>query len=168
MTSEMPRAGDEAPDFTSLSTDGEFTLSQRVKNGPVLLYFYVVDYGKTCTEYIEQLNERSEEFRKRNITLYQVNHDTIEVHRKWMKHTGSDYQIITDPEKAISKSFGCIVTKARSDKILGYPNRGFFLIGSDMKVLYAWQADWPNDTVPMDELFSAIDSAIGTDVNGAE
>ena len=160
MLPEMPRAGDDAPDFTAMCTDGEFRLSERIKNGPVLLYFYVVNFGKTCTEYMEMLNERFDDFRKRGITLYHVNHDPIENHRDWMKHTSSRYQIISDPEKAISTSYGCIVVRAKSDKILGYPNRGFFLIGKDMKVLYSWQAYMPMETVPMDELFQCIDAAM--------
>ena len=157
---EMPHAGDRVEDFTLECTDGTFTLSERVKGGPVLLYFYVVNFGKTCTEYMETLNERYDEFARRGITLYHVNHDSVENHRDWMRHTASRYQIISDPDKAVSKAFGCIVKKAKSDKILGYPNRGFFLIDKDLKVLYSWQADMPMETVPMGELFREIDAVL--------
>ena len=166
MIPEMPHAGDMAPDFTAMCTDGEFTLSERVKDGPVLLYFYVVNYGRTCTDYLATMNERFEDFRSRGITLYQVNHDSIENHRDWMRHTASKYEIVSDPGEGISRSYGCIVVRAKSDKILGNPNRGFFLIGKDMRVLYAWQAYWPTETVPMDELFERMDEAVGRDVNG--
>ncbi len=160
MIPEMPHAGDDAPDFSAECTDGGFRLSDRVKDGPVLLYFYVVDYGKTCTDYMALLNERYDDFRKRGITMYQVNHDSIENHRDWMKHTDSRYEIVSDPGKEISRSYGCIVVRAKTDKIMGYPNRGFFLIGKDMKVLYSWQAYMPMDTLPMDDLMASIDAAM--------
>lgn len=160
MLPPMPQAGDTAPDFTAMCTDGEFTLSERVKNGPVLIYFYVVNYGKTCTDYMAQLNERYDDFRSRGITLYHLNHDSVENHRDWMKHTDSKYEIISDPDKKVSTAYGCIVVRAKSDKILGYTNRGFILVGKDMKVLYSWQAYMPMDTVPMDELFAEIDKAM--------
>ena len=160
MLPPMPQAGDTAPDFTAICTDGEFTLSDRVKDGPVLIYFYVVNYGKVCTDYVAALNERFEDFRSRGVTLYQLNHDTVENHRDWMRHTDSRYQIISDPDKTVSTSYGCIVVRAKSDKILGYTNRGFCLIGKDMRVLYSWQAYMPMETVPMDELFDNIDRAL--------
>ena len=156
----MLEVGDKAIDFTMDSTRGSFTLSERVKDGPVLLYFYVVNYGKTCTDYMAQLNERYDDFCSRGITLYHSNHDSVENHRDWMKHTDSKYEIISDPDKKVSTAYGCIVVRAKSDKILGYTNRGFILIGKDMKVLYSWQAYMPMETVPMDELFDNIDRAL--------
>ena len=156
----MPHAGDTVEDFTLDCTDGRFTLSERVKDGPVLLYFYVVNFGKTCTNYMAEMNERFDDFKKRNITLYHVNDASIEDHRDWMNHTASKYQILSDPDKAVCRQFDCIVRKAKSDKIIGYPNRGFFLIDKDLKVLFSWQADMPMETVPMDELFTEIDKAL--------
>ena len=77
-----------------------------------------------------------------------------------MNHTASKYQILSDPDKAVCRQFDCIVRKAKSDKIIGYPNRGFFLIDKDLKVLFSWQADMPMETVPMDEFFAEIDKVL--------
>ncbi len=157
----MLSIGDTVDDFTLDSTDGKFTLSERVKDGYVLLYFYVVNYGKTCTDYMALMNERVDDFRKLNVTMYHVNPETVENHRAWMEHTDAQFVHLSDREQKVSKMFDCIVTKAKNDKILGYTNRGLFLIGPDMKIRYAWRADWPNNTVPMDELLDSIREAIG-------
>ena len=157
----MVAAGDTAPDFTVDSTDGMFTLSERVRDGPVLLYFYVINFGKTCTNYLAELNEHSDDFRDRGISLYQLNDDSVENHLDWMRHTASRYDILSDPERSVCGAFDCFVTKARSDKIIGRPNRAFFLIGKDMRILYSWQADDPMDTVPVCDLLKAIDGALG-------
>lgn len=156
----MLRSGDVAIDFSLMSTEGAFTLSERVRDGPILLYFYVVNYGRTCTDYLATLNERYDDFKRRGIRLYQVNHETLENHRDWMRHTASRYEILSDTDKKVSREYDCIVKKAKSDKIIGNPNRAFFLIGPDMRVLYSWQADMPMDTVPMDELFAEIDKVL--------
>lgn len=152
----MIAAGDRVDDFTLESTDGAFTLSERVKGGYVLLYFYVVNYGKTCTDYISMMNDRFEEFSRLKTTMFHVNPDTVENHRAWMEHTGSRYVHLSDADQIVSRRFDCIVAKARSDRIIGHTNRAFFLIDPDMVVRYAWRADWPEDTVPMNVLLEEI------------
>jgi len=39
------QVGDKAPDFTATSTVGEITLSKLLKQGPVVLSFYYVDFS---------------------------------------------------------------------------------------------------------------------------
>jgi len=38
------QVGDQAPDFTARSTAGAITLSELLKNGPVVLAFYYADF----------------------------------------------------------------------------------------------------------------------------
>ncbi len=154
------KAGDKVEDFTLDSTEGKFTLSERVKRGPVLLYFYVVNYGMTCTNYIALMDERADEFRKMNVSLVHVNFDTVESHRAWIEHTGTCYEHLSDKDKEVSKRFGFIVRKAKSPKIMGFTNRGFVLIDRDMTVRYIWRPDLPNDTVPIDELLEEVRKAL--------
>ena len=156
----MLQTGDEAIDFTKPSTSGTFTLSERVKDGPVLIYFYVVNFGMTCTEYMEKMNERLDDFKGRGVTLCHLNPDSVENHLDWIRHTDCRYEIISDIDQEVSRAYDCIVTKARNDKLIGKTNRAFILIDRDMKIRYCWRADMPTDTVPMDELFASIDAAL--------
>ena len=51
--------GDTVPDFEMESTDGTvFRLSEAVKKNPVLVNFYVGDFGINCTNYMTKFNER--------------------------------------------------------------------------------------------------------------
>ena len=151
-----PEVGEKVDDFTLDSTCGRFTLSERVRDGPVLLYFYVIDFGKTCTDYIALMNERVRDLQNLGVTMVHVNDDTVVNHQDWVRHTDSQFEILADTGAEVSRDFGCIVTKARSPKILGRSNRGFFLIDGDMRVRYRWLADMPNDTVPMDVLLKDV------------
>ena len=38
------QVGDQAPDFTALSTGGEISLAELLKTGPVVLAFYYADF----------------------------------------------------------------------------------------------------------------------------
>ena len=154
------KVGDRVDDFTLQSTKGTFTLSERVKEGPVLLYFYVINYGKTCTDYIAMMDERADEFKAMNVSLVHVNNDTVENHLAWVKHTGTEYEHLSDKYNSVSRYFGCIVRKARSMKIMGNTDRGFVLIDKDMRIRYIWHANMPNDTVPMDELIKVVKNAL--------
>ena len=154
------KVGDTVDDFTLDSTKGTFTLSERVKQGPVLFYFYVINYGKTCTDYIALMDERADEFKAMNVSLVHVSNDSVENHLAWVKHTGTDYEHLADVDRVVSKYYGCIVRKARSMKIMGNTDRGFVLVDKDMTVRYIWHAPLPNDTVPIDELIKNVRDAL--------
>lgn len=151
------RIDDTAPDFSIPSTNGgTFRLSERVREGSVLLYFYVTDYGRTCTDYMALMNERKTELNDLNVSLVHINPDSIENHREWIKHTDAQFEHLSDPDQMVSKTYGAIVTRAKNDKLIGYTNREFFLVNREMKIKYIWRAYWPTDTVPMSELINDI------------
>lgn len=152
--------GDKVPDFEAESTEGHFVLSDRVTKGPVLLYFYVVNYGKTCINYMALMNERKPELDYLNVSLVHINPESLENHRAWMRYTDSLYEHISDTGQRISRAYGAIVERARSQKILGNTNREFFLVGNDMRLKFVWRAYDPMDTLPMEELVNILRSNI--------
>ena len=156
----MYEVGDTVRDFTLESTNGIYTLSERVRNNYALLYFYVVNFGKTCTDYMALMNERLPELQRRNVELVHINPESIENHKEWMRSTAASFEHLSDKDQVVSRDFDCIITEAKNDKIVGKTNRALFLIDKDMKVRYCWRAEVPHDTVPMDELIMKIDEAI--------
>ena len=154
--------GDKAPDFTIPSVwNGSFSLSKETEDSDILLYFYVVNYGRTCTEYIEAMNERKEEFDKAGVKLVHINPADVEDHKKWMERTESLYDHLSDHGQTVSKEYGAIVERAESPKVIGMTNREFFLIGRDMRIKYIWRAYWPQNTIPIPELIREIDDLKG-------
>ncbi len=160
MHSSIIGVGDKANDFTLESTNGRYNLYDRLKNKRQLLYFYVVNYGKTCTDYMELMNERFDELAELNIELVHINPETVENHKEWIKHTSSLYEHLSDKDQVISKEFDCIITKCDNEKVLGKTNRAFFLIDYDGEILYAWRAPIPHNTVPMSELIANMRKTI--------
>ncbi len=156
----MLSAGSKAVDFTLDSTNGGFTLSERVKDSPVLLYFFPMINGKTCGEYLALMIERCNEFKDLGVELVNINHDTMDNHRAWIEHTGSPFEDVSDPDLEVCKAYDVIVRRAKSDALIGKTNRAFMLVDKDMMIRYAWCADIPSETVPMETLFSELRNAL--------
>jgi len=82
--------GDKAHDFTAVRVrDGVFTLSSAVRETPILLYFYPVNFGMTCTRYIASMNEMFEEFENLGIKMFHLNPDNVDILTEWMDRTES-------------------------------------------------------------------------------
>jgi len=149
--------GDRTPDFTASSIrGGQFTLSSNVRKTPVLLYFYPVNFGMTCTKYIAQMNEMFDDFDNIGIKMFHLNPDPTDVLTEWMDRTESKYDHIFDEDQKISKTHGMIVTHPEHPKVSGFTNRGFVLVDRDMVIRYLWRADRPNDTVDLRTLIDNI------------
>ncbi|MEM4068452.1 MAG: redoxin domain-containing protein, partial [Thermoplasmatales archaeon] len=59
------RVGDKAPDFTAISDDGTtVSLSDKLKEGPVVLYFYPKDETPGCVAEACAFRDNWEEIRK--------------------------------------------------------------------------------------------------------
>ena len=159
----MYSVGDIVKDFSLESTEGIYTLSERVKENYALLYFYVVNFGKTCTDYMSVMNERMPDLTNRHVELVHINPDPVENHRDWMRSTAALFEHLSDKDQNVSRDFDCIIAKAKNEAFIGKTNRAFFLIDKDLRVRYCWRADMPSDTVPMDVLMERIDEAIGYD-----
>ena len=89
----MYEVGDIVKDFELDSTNGTYRLSERVKDNYALLYFYVVNFGKTCTDYMAVMNERLPDLESRKVELVHINPESVENHRDWMRSTSSLYEL---------------------------------------------------------------------------
>jgi len=153
---------DKAPDFIAPCVwCNEFTLSSKVREQPVLLYFYPVNYGSTCTRYIEMMNEVHDRFEELGIKVFHINPGPVEDHEKWMDRMDSKYDHISDTEQRVSKRYGMIITHPEHPKVSGFTNRGFVLVDKKMIIRYVWRANRPNDTIDLLSLIGEIQNILG-------
>ena len=151
--------GDVAPDFELEVTDGSlFKLSEEVKKGPVLLNFYVGDFGINCTNYMNIFNERFEELTGLGLSMVGVNHDSMDSHKGFKKALGLKWEILFDKDKTVAKSFGSIVGPGHM--VTGFTNREFILIDKDMRVTYTWKASIPKDLPNFDTVLNGVKDAL--------
>jgi peroxiredoxin len=163
MSKELSKlsVGDTAPDFTMPSTvRGRYTLSEEAGKGPVLLYFYVMNFGHTCTWYIADMIEARPRFQDLGVTMVHVNPASVEEHKEWVETTGSPFEHISDVDQEVSKRYGAIVTNEKAPKVLGYTNREFYLVDEKMIIRYIWCAEMPADAIPIAALLDELKAAL--------
>jgi len=148
--------GDIAPNFTKPSTDrASFDLYEQLKDGPILLNFYVGDFGIRCTDYMTKMIESKNEFKALGVRFVGINPDGLESHRVWRDRMGSDFEHICDEGQEASKAYGAIVDTPDS-MVKGFTNREFYLIGTDRRIRYAWIAETPKNLPEVKEILDGV------------
>jgi alkyl hydroperoxide reductase subunit AhpC len=108
------RLGDEAPNFTAETTDGEVNLHDYLGDSWGLLFSHPADFTPVCTTELGELANRKGEFDQRNVKLIGLSVDPIESHRGWapdiadVKGTALNYPLIADPERKVAELYDMI------------------------------------------------------------
>ena len=151
--------GDAAPDFRMPSVDRkEFCLYDELKKGPILLNFYVGDFGINCTNYMIKMIELADQFKSIGVRIFPINPDGLENHKIFRDRLNSPYDHIFDVKQEASKTYGAIVED--SPIVKGFTNREFFLIGTDGKIRFIWRAPVPKVLPDMDEILREVKKAL--------
>lgn len=156
MTTEV---GDKAPDFELESTDGSmFRLSDAVKDGPVLVNFYVGDFGIRCQDYLTKFNERIEELFALGVRIVGVNDNAMDSHTGFKNRLGLKWELLFDKGKAVATEYGCLVGPGHLTT--GFTNREFYLVDKDMNVRFTWKAGVPKDLPVFDDILEGVKKAL--------
>jgi len=139
--------GSPAPDFTAQASLGgkvfQFSLSQSLKQGPVILYFYPAAFTSGCTVEAHQFAEATDRFKAMGATVIGVSHDDIETLKKFsVSECRSKFAVAADPDLAISKSY-----EATAWFMPGHSDRTSFVIVPDGTVIYSYSALKPDEHV---------------------
>lgn len=102
-----------------------------------LLFFYAVDFSAVCPGEVYALQEKIEEFKKRNVTIIAISVDSIYTHLAWLRWprekggiSGVEFALVSDSTHELSKMFGVF----DYDQALSF--RGTFLIDESGIVQY--------------------------------
>lgn len=110
----MPRIGDDAPDFTALTTHGKLNFSEFANGKWVILFSHPADFTPVCTTELSGFAIRKQEFQDMNTKLIGLSIDSIHSHLAWVNNvketTGVylDFPIIADIDMKIAKLYGMI------------------------------------------------------------
>ncbi|KAA3633873.1 MAG: peroxiredoxin [Bacteroidetes bacterium] len=110
----MPRIGDQAPDFTAVTTKGTIKFSDYAKDKWLVLFSHPADFTPVCTTEMSGFAVRKSEFDALNTELMGLSIDSIHAHLAWVdnvhKNTGVyfDFPIIADIDMKVSKLYGML------------------------------------------------------------
>ena len=99
----MLQAGDEAPDFSLESDEGETVTLSALRGRPVVFYFYPKDDTPGCTAQACSLRDSYGEIAALGAALYGISPDDSESHRSFRAKFGLPFPLLVDTGHAVAE-----------------------------------------------------------------
>jgi len=138
------RIGDEAPDFTADTTEGQIRFHDYIGDKWVVFFSHPKDFTPVCTTELGYLAKIKPEFDKRNTKLLGLSIDPVDDHKRWAKDieetqgTAPNYPIIGDHELTVAKLYDMIHPNASGAQPRTAADnatiRSVFIVGPDKKI----------------------------------
>lgn len=142
------KPGDPAPDFTAEAAVGgkdfTFSLSDALKRGPVVLYFYPKSFTRGCTIEAHEFAEAAESFAQAGATLIGLSKDTIETQRKFSTEECRDkFPVAADPTLTVIRAYDAVRSSVTASGET-VSDRISYVIAPEGKVLYSYVDPLPD------------------------
>ncbi len=119
-TTTIPKIGDQAPDFTVMTTHGELNFAKWAEGKWVVFFSHPADFTPVCSTELTEFAKRQPEFDKRNVKLIGLSIDSIHAHVAWRENlakifeTKIAYPMIADHNGGVAQKYGMIHPGASS------------------------------------------------------
>ena len=139
------RIGDEAPNFTAQSTEGQIEFHKWIGDKWAVLFSHPKDFTPVCTTELGYMAKIKPEFDKRGVKIIGLSVDAVESHARWaadIKDTqgqAPNFPMIGDPELKIAKLWDMLPAElngaaAQRTAADNQTVRNVFVIGPDKKI----------------------------------
>ncbi|MGZ3373696.1 MAG: thioredoxin-dependent thiol peroxidase [Gemmatimonadaceae bacterium] len=102
----MLQAGDEAPDFSLESDEGETVTLSALRGRPVVFYFYPKDDTPGCTKEACDFRDALPRFGKIDAVVIGVSPDSVDSHRKFKTKFNLPFRLLADEGHKLADAFG--------------------------------------------------------------
>ena len=136
--------GAQAPDFsTEASLAGKtfrFSLSQALRTGPVVLYFYPAAFTPGCTVEAHEFAEATDKFKALGAVVIGISHDPIDKLNKFsVSECRNKFAVASDADGSIMKEYDAVLP-VKPD----FANRTSYVIAPTGEILYSYTALKPD------------------------
>ena len=101
--------GAKAPDFTLPNQDREnVTLSEQLKNGPVVLAFFPAAFSSVCTTEMCTFRDSAADLNKVNAQVLGVSVDTFFAQKAWADAQKLNFPLLSDFNKTVIRQYGVV------------------------------------------------------------
>lgn len=130
------KAGAAAPAFSAKAALGgkelTFKLSEALKKGPVVVYFYPKSFTSVCTEEAHLFAEAMPEFETLGSSVIGISTDTIETQREFSREGCRDkFPVGADPSGSIVKAYDVLGWQQGADI---FASRTSYVIAPDGRI----------------------------------
>ena len=122
-----------------------FKLSEALKSGPVVLFFYPKAFTSGCTLEAHLFAEATPRFAALNTKVLGVSHDDLETLKRFsLEECRSQFAVAADTKASTIKAYdvGFLLKPDMADRVT-------YLIGQDRKVIFVYGSLDPKDHVEM-------------------
>ncbi len=130
------RIGDEAPNFTAETTEGEINFHDYLGDSWGVLFSHPRDFTPVCTTELGAAARLKPEFDKRGVKIIGLSVDPSDAHAEWAKDIEEtqgaklNFPVIADHNKRVADLYDMIHPNASDTATV----RSVFVIGPDKKV----------------------------------
>ena len=123
----VPDVGDVAPEISLPSTEGHFSLYERVDEGSVLLVFYPKDDTLVCTRQLCNYRDHLSMFDRYRVHVVGINHDSLDTHEAFAARHKFGFPLVSDVDRAASRDYGVLLDLFKMRRTL-------VLVGEDRRI----------------------------------
>ena len=128
--------GDKAPPFSidaSLAgTVFKFSLADKLKSGPVVLYFFPAAFSRDCTIEAHEFAEATDQYKQLGATVIGVSADDIDTLKRFSTtECRNKFAVAADVDQAVMKSYDAVLFY-KTD----YANRTSYVIAPNGTIVY--------------------------------
>jgi peroxiredoxin len=164
----MVEAGTKAPDYTAPRGGGtayddleEFTLSEAVDDGPIVLAFYPAAFTSGCTEEMCTFRDSMSEFDDLDAQVYGVSVDLPFSQNIWIDEQNLNFPMLSDWEHDVIRDYDVVLESG--DGMLEMAERSIFVVDTDGEISYKWVRD--GDNPDFDDLVAKTRDAVAEAVS---
>jgi len=161
----MLEEGTTAPSFTLSGIDAatgdddgtydirEFTLSDLVADGPILLAFYPGDFSPVCTEELCSLRDLYFEQVDGTPAVVAISRDSLFTHEAFAYEHQLEFPLLSDVDGTACRAYDAVHDSPVEGRGVesGLPKRTLYVVDGDGTITYAWQTDDPYIEPDLDE-----------------
>ena len=100
------KEGDQASDFSLLSSDRGTVSLKGLKGKSVVLYFYPKDDTPGCTKEACDFRDLRKKFQTVGAEIYFVSFDNIDSHKKFITKYKLPFPLLSDSDKSVAQAYG--------------------------------------------------------------
>lgn len=147
--------GEKVSDFQLKSHLGEdVTLSEQLKNGPVVLAFFPMAFTGVCTAEMCEFRDTLKEFEGLGTTVFGISVDSRFSLKAFAEQQNLNFSLLSDFNKEVAGSLGILYEDFLGMK--GVAKRSVFVVKPDSTVAYKWVTDNAGDRPDLSEVREAL------------
>ena len=141
----MLQAGDEAPDFSLESDEGDTVTLSALRGRPVAFFFYPKDDTPGCTIQVSSVRDSYDALLASGAAVYGISPDDADSHRAFRAKFDLPFPLLVDTGHEIAEVYGAWGERPNGKMSVV---RSLFVVGPDGRILRASYNVTPEDTTP--------------------